>query len=116
MVGMQATLHSSCIHTSKRCEIVKNLFYFKVFNNLTPFTPDLVFTTYTPPPCLRSNSPIIQKPIHASNKFLSTTFYRSIDAWNYLSVELRQAQSLNAFKSGIKSVDLVSFLKGSSIV
>jgi hypothetical protein len=92
------------------------IFYFKVFNNLTPFTPDLVFTTYTPPPCLRSNSPIIQKPIHASSKFLSITFYRSIDAWNYLSVELRQAKSLNAFKSGIKSVDLASFLKGSSIV
>ncbi len=28
------------------------IFYYKVFNNLTPFAPDSVFTTYVPPPCL----------------------------------------------------------------
>ena len=89
------------------------VFYYKVFNNLTPFAPDSVFTTYTPPPFLRSIAPVIQKPIHASNKFLSTTFYRSIDVWNYLPVDLRQSQSLSAFKYGLKSVDLATFLKGS---
>ena len=90
------------------------VFYYKVFNNLTPFPRNSVFTTYTQPPFLCSIAPVIQKHIHASNKFLSTTFYRSIDAWNYLPVDLRQSQSLSAFKYGLKSVDLATFLKGSS--
>ena len=89
------------------------IFYFKVFNNLTPFSPELVFTVYSPPSFLRTNQIMIQKPTHASEKMLSSTFYRCIDAWNYLPVELRRSQSLCIFKRGLKAVDLAPFLKGS---
>ena len=56
------------------------IFYYKVFNHLTPFDPDLIFTLYIPPNCLHSNEPFILKPITVPNKFLSTTFYRAVDA------------------------------------
>jgi hypothetical protein len=89
------------------------IFYYKVFNHLTPFDPDLVFTIYSPPNCLRSNEPFILKPITVPNKFLSTTFYRAVDAWNYLPIELRLSKSLPVFKRGLKVVDFSKFLKGS---
>jgi hypothetical protein len=89
------------------------VFYYKVFNHLTPFDPSTVFNTYHPPTCLRSNLPVIQKPVHASNKLLATLFYRCIDAWNYLPVDLRYSRSLCAFKRGLTKVDLSSFLRGS---
>ena len=88
-------------------------FYYKVFNHLTPFDPDLVFTIYSPPNCLRSNEPFILKPITVPNKFLSSTFYRAVDAWNYLPIGLRLSNSLPAFKSSLKVVDFSKFLKRS---
>jgi hypothetical protein len=59
------------------------IFYYRVFNHLTPFDPDSVFTIYSPTNCLCSNEPFIFKPITVPNKLLSTTFYRAVDAWNY---------------------------------
>jgi hypothetical protein len=89
------------------------IFYYKVFNHLTPFDPDLVFTIYSQPNCLRSNEPFILKPVTVPNKVLSTTFYRAVDAWNYLSIGLRQSNSLPSFKSGLslEGVDFSEFLK-----
>ena len=57
------------------------IFYYKVFNHLTPFDPETVFTMHTPPPSLRCNSAIIKKPLKPSNKLISSIFYRNIDAW-----------------------------------
>ena len=88
-------------------------YYFKVFNNLTPFDPNDIFTIYTPAASLRSNSPYLQKPTKASNKLLHTLFYRNVDAWNSLPIALRCASSLHLFKSTLKRVDLSRFLKGS---
>jgi hypothetical protein len=88
------------------------IFYYKVFNHLTPFDPDLVFTICSPPNFLRTNEPFILKPIIVPNKFLSTTFYRA-DAWNYFPIELRLSKSLPVFKRGLKVVDFSKFLKGS---
>jgi hypothetical protein len=90
------------------------IFYYKVFNHLTPFDPDLVFTIYSPPNCLRSNEPFILKPITVPNRFLSTTFCRAVDAWNYLPLELRLSKSLPVFKRGLKVIDFSKFLKGSA--
>jgi hypothetical protein len=87
------------------------IFYYKVFNHLTPFDPDLVFTIYSPPNCLRSNEPIILEPITVPNKFLSTTFYRAVDAWNYLPIELRLSKSFPVFKRGLEVVNFSKFLK-----
>jgi hypothetical protein len=89
------------------------IFYYKAFNHLTPFDPDLVFTIYSSPNCLRSNKPFILKPITVPNKVLSTTFYIAADAWNYLPIGLRLSTSLPAFKSGFKGVDFSKFLKDS---
>ena len=40
------------------------IFYYTVFNHLTPFDPETVglFTVHTPSPGLRCNSAIIKKP------------------------------------------------------
>jgi hypothetical protein len=89
------------------------IFYYKVYNNLTPFDPKVVFTVYSPPSNLRNNTPYVIKPAKLSRKVLSTVFYRSIDAWNALPLDLRSASSLAAFKRGLKSVDMSRFLKGS---
>jgi hypothetical protein len=90
------------------------IFYYKVFNHLTPFEPDSVFTIYSPPNCLRSNEPFILKPITGPNRFLSTTFCRAVDAWNYLPLELRLSKSLPVFKRGLKVIDFSKFLKSSA--
>jgi hypothetical protein len=92
------------------------IFYYKVFNNLTPFDPQILFYEYHPPMSLRFNSPFIQKPAHMSNIALNTLFYRCIDAWNFLPADIRQAQSLSTFKRLIRSIDLSRFLRGSVFV
>jgi hypothetical protein len=89
------------------------IFNYKVFSHLTPFDPDVVFTIYSPPSCLRSNEPFILKPITVPNKFLSTTFCRAVDAWNYLPIDLRLSKSLPVFIRGLEVVDFSKFLKGS---
>ena len=89
------------------------IFYYKVLNNLTPFDPNSVFTVYTPPTSLRANLPFLQRPFNCSSRVLSTVFYRSIPAWNALSIYLRLSTSILSFKSNLKNVDLTMFLKGS---
>jgi hypothetical protein len=89
------------------------IFYYKVFNHLTSFDPQTVFGIYQPPACLRSNTSFIQKPAHMCNKTLATLVYRGIDAWNYLSADLRHSQSLLSFKRGFRNVELTRFLKSS---
>jgi hypothetical protein len=101
---------NQCHRGRLRADLV---FYFKMFNNLTPFNPHEVFLIYTPIASSRSNSPYLLKPICASNKVLSTFFYRSVDAWNALPPSLRSCSSLPAFKRGLKNVDLNRYLKGS---
>jgi hypothetical protein len=49
--------------------------YYKVLKHLTPFNPHSVFTIYTPPSCLRTNLPFLQRPGNSSSKILSTTVY-----------------------------------------
>jgi ribonuclease P/MRP protein subunit RPP40 len=91
------------------------IYYFKVYNHLTPFDPDAVFLIYTPLPSSRANSPYLQKPTKASNKLLHSLFYRNTDAWNALPVALRLTSSLPEFKRGLKIFDLSHFLKGSAL-
>jgi hypothetical protein len=92
------------------------IFYFKVFNHLTSFDPQIITDNiYQPLACLRSNTRFIQKPAHRpmSNKTLATLFHRCIDEWNYLPADLRHSQSLFTFKRGLRNVNLSGFLKGS---
>ena len=90
-------------------------YYYKTLHNLTPFNPDKVFRIYTPLEASRSNSPYLQKPSNANSALLSSFFYRSSDAWNYLPSNLRHAPSASAFKKAVKCIDLSKFLKGASV-
>jgi hypothetical protein len=90
-------------------------YYYKTLHNLTPFNPDKVFRIYTPLEASRSNSPYLQKPSNANSALLSSFFYRSSDAWNYLPSNVRHAPSTSAFKKAVKCIDLSSFLKGASV-
>jgi hypothetical protein len=88
------------------------IYYFKIFNHLTPLDPDEVFIAYQPISSSRS-SPYLQRPTKASNRILSILFYRCISAWNNLPGNLRHVSSLPGFKRGLRDVDLSLFLKGS---
>jgi hypothetical protein len=90
------------------------IYYFKILNHLTPFNPSEVFTIYTPAARSRTIMPYLQKPIHASNRQLSTFFLRNVNAWNALPASLRSCSSLPTFKLRLKQLDLSAFLKGSA--
>jgi hypothetical protein len=57
----------------------------------------------------------LQKPNNAITALLSSFFYRSSDAWNYLPSNLRHAPSTSTFKKAVKCIDLSTFLKGASV-
>jgi ribonuclease P/MRP protein subunit RPP40 len=90
------------------------IYYYKVFNRLTPFNPNEVFNIYSPPQSSRSESSYLLKPIHATNCLMSSLFLRSVAAWNALPATLRSSSSLSAFKRELKRVDLTRFLSGSA--
>jgi hypothetical protein len=91
------------------------IYFFKVFNQLTPFNPNDTFLIYTPIASSRSNSPHLQRRAKASNKLLQTLFYRQVEAWNSLPPALKSASSLPSFKRGLQNIGLSKFLKGSVI-
>jgi hypothetical protein len=91
------------------------VYYYKIFNELTPFDPNKVFSIHTPVASSRSNLPYLQKPAKASNKSSSMLYYRCVEAWNTLPASLRLSSSLPAFKRGLKTIDLSRFLKGSVV-
>jgi hypothetical protein len=82
------------------------IFYYKAFKHLTSFDRQIMFNIYQPPACLRSNTPLIQKPARMPNRTLATLFYRCIDALNYLPADLRHSQSLFTFKRSLRNVEL----------
>jgi hypothetical protein len=86
-----------------------SIYYFKVLNNLTPICPENAFIIYTPAERSRSESPYLQKPAKASNRHLSSLFFRGVEAWNALPGVLRSPPSLPAFKRGLKHIDLFEF-------
>ena len=87
------------------------IYYYKIFNNLTPLSPTDYFNMYVPPSASRTPMPIIQKPQKASKKLMSSCFYRAIDAWNSLSPSIRNADSLPKFKNALLNLssDLLKF-------
>ena len=85
--------------------------YFKIFNNLSSITPVDYFNIRQPSLTSRAPVPFLVKPINKPNYVLSF-FYRSLNCWNSLPLEVKQSNSLNTFKFKLKSVDLTQFLKG----
>lgn len=91
------------------------IYYYKVFNHLTPCNPNDVFIVYSPDARSRSNLPYLEKPIKATHRLLSVSFFRSVDAWNALPPALRSSSSLSAYKRSLKQFDLSAYLKGSAV-
>ena len=89
------------------------IYYYKIFNNLTPHNPSDFFLVYHPPTATRSASSYLHKPIKGNRKFHSFLCFRSVDAWNALTEETRRATSILSFKRNLRRVDLNSFLIGS---
>lgn len=90
------------------------IYYYKIFNNLTPHIPDDHFIRYYPPVSSRSASSYLIRPRKCCDKLLSYLSFRSIDAWNDLSPDIKSASSLSSFKIAIKRVDLNKYLKGTA--
>lgn len=88
--------------------------FYKILNNLTLFDPADYFTVHQPSLSSRAPSSFLIKPINRPNYVLSSFFYRSIDCWNSLPLNLKQSKSLAIFKHSLLSVDLNVFLKGSA--
>ena len=89
--------------------------YFKILTSLSPLEKEKYFTIYNPPASSRSVMPYLQKPAKACEKLLFSFFFRSVDAWNFLPVEIRQLESLPAFKRKLKQINLTSFMKGNAL-
>jgi hypothetical protein len=85
--------------------------YYKILNGMSPLNPNDYFLIYSPITSTRSTTPSLLKPLRASCNLSAFFSYRSVDAWNYLSSDLKLLTSFPAFKSAIKLVDLSAFLK-----
>ena len=88
--------------------------YFKVLNNLTCIEPDSYFHLHYPPSSSRNPAPFLQKSSNFNKSLQSTFFFRYLDCWNALPVNVKQSSSLTSFKRQIKSLDLNKYLKGSA--
>ena len=69
------------------------------------------FNIYHPPSSSRTCLPRLQLPLHATSKLSSSFFYRNIDVFNNLPVDIRTSASLDSFKSNLQKLDLSRFLK-----
>ena len=90
--------------------------YYKILNNLTPLDPSKYFSIYNSIPSSRSSPTYLSKPIKASNKFLSSFFFRQVSVWNKLPQHIIQSNSLPSFKHSLKTFNLYPFLKSSSFI
>jgi hypothetical protein len=85
-----------------------------ILNVTSPYEyPETLFSMHTPPPNLRSSSEVVKMPFKSSDKLVSRIFYRSIDAWNSLPLDVRFTPTLPCFKRRIKCIDFSVYLKGS---
>ena len=86
--------------------------YYKVFNNLTPWSPNEYFNVSAPPYCLHSISHDynIRKPMCRTNAFENDFYNRCVSAWNSLPSFVVKSKSVASFKNNLKTIDLSSFL------
>ena len=86
--------------------------YYKVFNNLTPWSPNEYFNVSVPPYSLHSISHDynIRKPMCRTNAFENDFYNRCVSAWNSLPSFVVKSKSVASFKNNLKTIDLSSFL------
>jgi len=85
--------------------------YYKILNNLTPFSPDVYFETSKNLRQTRSNgNQLLNKPLRKTKNLENEFFVRQIDCWNKLPLAVRQAPTLTNFKLLFAKQDLSEFL------
>ena len=86
--------------------------YYKVFSNLTPWSPTEYFIVSVPPFSLHSVSQEfhIRKPMCRNNNFENDFFNRCISARNSVPSFLVNSKSGASFKYNLRTIDLSSFL------
>jgi len=114
-------LHAFCYHErlsihnldtlEYRCLSCDLTLYYKIFNNLTPWSPSEYFNVSMPPYSLHSayHNFIIRKPMCRTNSFENDFFNWCVSAWNSLPSSLVKSKSVASFKYNLKSIDLSSF-------
>lgn len=77
--------------------------YYKIFNNLTPWSPSEYFNVSQPPYSLHSlhHDLTIRKPKCRSNSFENNFFYRCVSAWNNLPRYIVKSKSVASFKRNL---------------
>jgi hypothetical protein len=88
--------------------------YYKILNNLTGMDPNSYFHLHFPPSSSRNPTPFLQKSSNFNQCLQSSFFYRHLDCWNSLPLNIQQAPSLPSFKRLILSIDFTNHLKGSA--
>ena len=89
--------------------------YFKILNNHSPLDPSKYFTIYHSLPSSRSDPTYLHRPVKATERTLSSFFYRQVTIWNNLPTNVRSLPTVAAFKSAIKSTDFNIHLKGNGL-
>jgi hypothetical protein len=71
--------------------VAREIFYYKILNNLSSIGRDEFFTCHVPPVSSRRPTAFIQKPRSATKHLFSSFRYRAVDCWNSLPVETQNA-------------------------
>jgi len=86
--------------------------YYKIFNNLTPWSPSEYFNVSIPLYSLHSvyHDFNMRKPLYRTNSFENDFFNRCVSAWHSLPSSLVKSKSVTSCKYNLKSIHLSSFL------
>ena len=89
--------------------------YYKIIHGFTSIDCNSVFTFKPPTRSSRSASHrfCIAKPINYLQATMNSFYYRAIDAWNSLSSDLVESNTVFSFRSKLNTVDLSRYLHGS---
>ena len=80
---------------------------------MTPIDYNKHFMIYNSLPSSRSAPSYLHRPVHGTEKTLSSFFYRNTTIWNSLPNDVKSVTSVSTFKVKLKAVDLSVFMKGS---
>jgi len=85
--------------------------YYKIFNNLTPWSLSEYFNFSIPAYSLYSvyHDFNIRKSMSRTNSFENDFFNRCVSVWNSLPSSLVKSKSVASFKHNLRSIDLPSF-------
>ena len=89
------------------------VYYYKILNNMTPIDPNKHFMVYNSLLSSRSAPSCLHRPVHGTEKTLSSFFYRNTAIWNSLPHDVKSVTSVATFKTKLKAIDLIPFMKGS---